>query len=182
MARTSFFGSALLSVLLIGACSKAADEQEKAVNAQTEANTKIIEASKEADQKVRNAQTEANTKIVEATNQADQKARNAQAEADQKIADARANFLKMCEDYRHEVANYLVDLDKKVAELEAKEQKASAKTQAEIKAKLHRIHESRQAFEEDLKTLENETADTWDSAKARLDRKWEELKAHVEKP
>src|SRR5688572_23656344 len=71
----------VVSLMLIGGCEKASDQQQKVNTAQNEANNKIVEASKEAQQKVNSAQ----------------------AEADKKIADANAKFMKMREDYRHDL-------------------------------------------------------------------------------
>ncbi len=62
----------------------------------------------------------ANEKIVEANQEADKKANEAQADADKKIAEAQASFLKLREDYRHETTQKLVELDQKIADLEAK--------------------------------------------------------------
>jgi len=145
-----------LVVLMIGsACDNASTEQKKAVNAQAEANDKIVTAAKEADQKSNSAQIEAN----------------------KKIADAQANFMKLREDYRHKVANDLVELDHKVAELEGKEKDMHGKAKADLEAKLDRIRNSRASFAAAYKSLEVESAATWDATKARLDKQWDDLRA-----
>jgi hypothetical protein len=157
MTRNSLWSSLLVSVLIVGAqgCEKAADQQEKAATAQNQANEKIIEASKEAQDKV-NA---------------------AQSEADKKIADANATFKKMREDYRHKASEDLIELDKKVADLEARALKEKAKVKDELEARAKQVRAQRAEFEQHLNNLETATATTWDEMKVKLDKEWEDLKS-----
>jgi hypothetical protein len=181
MPRISLPVSAVFSILLLAACDDAATEQQKAIGAQTEANTKMIAASNVAGQKVANAQAEATSKIVAATNEADQKAKDAQLEADRKVAAAKANIMKLREDYRHTIQINLIELDRKLVDLETQAKKATGKARAELTAKIKQIHARREAFTSNNKALDSETGATWDDAKARLDKEWSELKALVEK-
>lgn len=180
MSRTSITASAVLTILLASACDDAATEQKKAVNAQAEANNKIIAASSEAGQRVASAQAEANSKIAAATTEADQKAKDAQIEADKKVAAAKENFMKLREDYRHSIQTNLIELDRQVADLEAKAKKATAKAHADLNAKLKQVHARRDAFMSNYKALETATAITWDDTKVRLDKEWSELKALID--
>jgi hypothetical protein len=161
MIRSSVLFCAIGSLVLALAsgCDKAADEQQKAVNAQTQANDKIVQANQEADQK-------ANT---------------AQADADKKIAAAQASFLKMREDYRHDTTTNLVDLDKKIADLNAKEKTATGKKKADLDAQLGQIRTQRDAFANDWKSIETADATTWDATKNRLDKEWSDLKTMVDR-
>ncbi len=160
MIRSSLIVCGLGAVLALGAgCNKAADDQQKATNAQVEANQKIVEANQEADQK----------------------ANKAQAEADQKIAAAQADFLKMRESYRHDTTANLVDLDKKIADLEAKSKTATGKKKADLDAQLTQIRTQREAFANDWKQIETASATTWDSTKSRLDKEWTDLKSMVDR-
>jgi hypothetical protein len=159
MTRQLLVGGFLTSFMLIGGCEKAADQQQKAVEAQNKANDKIVEASKEAQQKVNNAQ----------------------AEADKKIADAQASFNTMREDYRHKVQAELIELDKKVADLEAKALKEKAKAKDELESRAKQIRAAKTTFEQHMQGLETATATTWDDAKAKLDKEWSELKAMADK-
>jgi hypothetical protein len=142
-----------------GACNKAADEQEKASNAQITANEKIVEANQEANKK----------------------ANEAQADADKKIAEAQASFLKLREDYRHDTTEKLVDLDRKIAELEAKAKTSTGKKKADLDVQLAQIRSQRDAFANDWKTIETASAATWDATKARLDKEWTDLKSMVDR-
>lgn len=151
------FGTSLLA--LASGCNKAADEQEKAVAAQTKANEKIVAANQEADQK----------------------SVKAQADADKVIAEAQANFLKMREDYRHDTTSKLVDLDHKVADLEAKAKTSTGKKKADLDVQLTQIRAQRDAFSNDWKSIETASASTWDSTKSRLDKEWNDLKSMVDR-
>ena len=156
MSRSSLFKYTALWVVLAAGCNNAAQQQQnKAISAQSEANTKIVAATKEADEKVMNAQVE----------------------ADKKIAEAQANFLKLREDYRHDVTTGLVEFDRKVVDLEGKAAKAKGKAKTELDAKLAQVRTSRAAFAESFKNLESATATQWDATKERLDKQWKDLKA-----
>lgn len=156
--RASLIVMGFVFVAITG-CNKAIDEKQKADQAQIDANQKIAEANREADEKINKAQ----------------------AEADKKTAEAQANFLKLREDYRHDVTEKLVDLDHKIADLEAKSRTATGKTKADLDARLKQIHAERDAFVNDYKSLEMASASTWDSTKARLDKSWDELKKLVDR-
>lgn len=147
------------SFALAVGCDKAADEQQKAINAQTHANDQIVAANQDADRK----------------------GTSAQADADKKIAEAQAGFLKMREDYRHDTTTKLVDLDQKIAELDAKSKTAKGKTKADLDARLLQIRAQRDAFANDWKSIEVASAVTWDSTKARLDKEWSDLKTLVDR-
>lgn len=148
-----------LSIVLSVACDNASLDEKKANGAQAEANDKSAAAMKEATDKVNSAQ----------------------AEADEKIAAARADFMKLRENYRHETTNNLADLDHKVADLASKANQSSGKARANIEASLRLIHASRDVFDRDYQSLDAAAASTWDSAKARLDKEWSDLKALVDK-
>jgi hypothetical protein len=156
--RASLIVMGFVFVAITG-CNKAIDEKQKADQAQIDANQKIAEANREADEKINKAQ----------------------AEADKKTAEAQANFLKLREDYRHDVTEKLVDLDHKIADLEAKSRTATGKTKADLDARLKQIHTERDAFVNDYKNIEMASASTWDATKARLDKSWDELKKLVDR-
>jgi regulator of protease activity HflC (stomatin/prohibitin superfamily) len=159
MFRSSIATTAVVSLLFTAACDKASDDQQKANAAQTEANGKIAAATTEATQKVSAAQ----------------------AEADKKIAQAQANFMQLREDYRHSTTTSLVDLDKKVADLDTKANTATGKGKTDLDTNLKQIHAARDSFGADYRTLETSSATTWDATKARLDKEWTDLKALVDK-
>jgi len=159
MIRSSTLAIAAIAMMITAGCDNAADEQNKANTAQSDANNKINAAKAEAEAK----------------------ARAAQADADKKIAEAQAGFMKLREDFRHSMTNNLTDLDKKIAELEAKAKTATGKAKTDLEANLKTIRESRARFDSSFKGLEKDTATTWDSTKVRLEKEWTELKAQVDK-
>lgn len=148
-----------LSLSLAAGCNKAQDEQRKADEARAEADNKVNEANREATDKI-NA---------------------AQAEADKKVADAQANFLKLREDYRHNVTEDLVKVDKDIADLDAKAKTEKGKAKAEIDAALPNIRALRESVATEYRSLELASAITWDDAKGRVDKAVDDLKKAVDK-
>lgn len=148
-----------LSLALATGCNKAQDEQRKADEARAEADNKVDEANREATDKI-NA---------------------AQAEADKKVADAQANFLKLREDYRHDVTEDLVKVDKSIVDLEAKAKTEKGKSKAEIDAALPNIRSLRENVTTEYRSLELASAITWDDSKARVDKAVDELKKAIDK-
>jgi regulator of protease activity HflC (stomatin/prohibitin superfamily) len=159
MIRSSIVATAIVSLLLATACDKASDDQHNANAAQAVANDKIAAAGAEATQKVSAAQAEAN----------------------QKVAEAQANFMKLREDYRHSTTTSLVDMDKKIGDLDIKASTATGKGRSDLETNLKQIHAARQSFGADYQTLETASATTWDAARARLDKEWADLRALVDK-
>jgi hypothetical protein len=148
-----------LSMAFAVGCNKAADEQHKADEARATADNKTIDANREATDKI-NA---------------------AQSEADKKVADAQASFMKLREDYRHQKTEDLTKVDKEIADLEAKAKTAKGKAKSDIDAALPGIRTQRETFMSEYKTLELSSALTWDDAKARVDKAFEDLKKAVDK-
>lgn len=148
-----------LSLLSAVGCNKAADEQQKADEARSEADKKVTDANRDASEKI-NA---------------------ARAEADKKVADAQANFLKLREDYRHNVTEDLVSVDKSIADLDAKALTAKGKTKTEIDAAMPNIRSLRENVSTEYRSLEMASALTWDDAKARVDKAVDDLKKAIDK-
>ena len=55
------------------------------------------------------------------------------------------------------------------------------KARAALDVRLKELKAKRMVFDEEYAKLESATAATWDSAKERLDKQWEELKALADK-
>lgn len=159
MIRSITVSAMALSLALATGCDKAADEQRKADDARAEADSKVIDANREATEKV-NA---------------------ARAEEDKKVADAQASFLKLREDYRHKVTEDLVSVDKDIVDLEAKGKTATGKNKATIESNLPNVRTLREGVASEYRSLELASALTWDDAKARVDKAVDELKKAVDK-
>jgi hypothetical protein len=121
-------------------------------------------------------ETKASEQAANATNEAERQVQSAQAAAERDIARARADFDKSREDYLHGRRLDLDDLDKRVADLEAKSKTATGKTEAGYDARLPALRAQRDAFVHHLQALASSTAATWDEAKASLDKEWDALK------
>lgn len=147
----------LATLLALSACDNASDLARTAQTAQKDADTRIAAASADAEQK----------------------ARAAQAKADVTIADANADFLTLREAYRHDTITALVELDKKIADLEAKALVANGPEKADRQAKLRAIASRREAFMAEYDKLEAASGTTWDATKLRLDAEWATLEASV---
>jgi hypothetical protein len=115
-----------------------------------------------------------------ARNEAQEKVATAQAQADKDIAAAQTDFAKTRENYRHARWTDVADLDKKVVDLQAKQQTATGRTKAELDAVLPTIRAKRDVFARDMQALDSATGSTWDQAKVNLDKEWESLKATVD--
>jgi hypothetical protein len=94
---------------------------------------------------------------------------------------AQSEFAKVREDYRHQRQTELDSLDKTLADVEAKGKTSVAKTKTDLDASLAAIKAERTAFMSDLRALDGVGAPTWDSAKARLDKEWADLKMAAER-
>ena len=160
MIRSTTMSACLaLSLVFAAGCNKAMDEQHQADKARAEADDKVAEANREATEKI-NA---------------------ARAEADKQVADAQADFLKLREDYRHQVNADLVNIDKDAADLEAKSLTATGKTKASIESALPNIRALRESVSTEYRSLELASALTWDEAKGRVDKAIDALKKAVDK-
>ena len=148
-----------LSLVCAAGCNKAVDEQHKADEARSEADQKVTDANRDASEKI-NA---------------------ARAEADKKVADAQANFLKIREDYRHNVTEDLVKVDKSIADLDAKALTAKGKAKTDIEAAMPNIRTLRENVSAEYRSLEMSSALTWDDSKARVAKAVDDLKKAIDK-
>jgi len=148
--------SLVLALTPLGlACDKtAADEQSKANAAQDQANREIGKANLQANE--------------------------AQRAADQKIASARDEFFQMRDDYRTKALTQLVDLDGKIAKLDAKAASAT-KAKTDLQASLTAIHAQREAVAQDVRSIDVTTTATFDVTKARIDQELSDLRTLVDK-
>ncbi len=156
----SLAATSLLLGLGVMACDKTAQQDQDKVN----------QAQATANEKVQNAQDKASTTITNAT-----------VEADKKIAEANADFMKTRESYRHDQETSLIDLDKNVDKLNAKEHTAKGSAKTTIDNGLTDIQAKRTAYVAAMQNVESATATTWDDAKAKADKAWTDLKNAVDK-
>jgi hypothetical protein len=129
----------------------------------------------------RQREEQANQQLEQARNEASQRTLSAQAAAEKDIAAARAEFEKRREAYRHDRANDLTDIDKRIADLDAKETVSKDRTKARLQTDLSVIRAKREALIRDMDALDRATAATWDEEKAKIEREWDGLKSAVDK-
>jgi septal ring factor EnvC (AmiA/AmiB activator) len=150
----SFSLAVLLSVSAVVACDKAGEAEQK----------------KEAT---------ATAQAVEATAQAQQNAQSARLQANTDIAAARADFEKTREDYRRSRQQDLLDVNKKITDLEAKEMTATGRAKINLDTNLPLLRAKRDAFTRDLQAVDSTTPGSWDGTRASLDKEWGALKDAV---
>jgi len=124
-------------------------------------------------------ESKANEQAAKTRGEAEQQTQSAQAKAERDIAQARADFDKSREDYLHSRRVDLDDLDKTIADLEAKAKIDKGKAKTELDSRLPAIRAQRDTFARHMQALGTATVDTWDTAKANLDKEWEALKSAV---
>ncbi|MGD0675723.1 MAG: hypothetical protein ABSC94_09920 [Polyangiaceae bacterium] len=122
----------------------------------------------------------ASDRVTQTRNEASEQVQNAQASANTDIAQARSDFDKDRADYWHERTTDLGDLDKRIADLDAKGMRASGQVKARLQANLAAIHAQRDAFARDLQGIHDLTAASWDESKTNLDKEWDSLKKAVD--
>jgi hypothetical protein len=127
-------------------------------------------------QKENQASEEAKNAAIEAQRQL----QGAQAAVGKTISAARSDFDTTRENYLHRRRLDLIDLDKKIADLEANTKTAASKAKSDMRMRLAAIDAQRDAFNRHLQALETATAATWDSAAASLDQEWDALKKAVD--
>jgi hypothetical protein len=125
-------------------------------------------------------ESKASEQAARARTEAEQQALTAQAKAERDIQKARSDFDKAREEYLHGRRLDVDDLDKKIAELEAKAKTGMGKAKADYDARLPAIRAQRDPFARHMQALGNTTADAWDGAKANLDKEWDSLKKTVD--
>jgi hypothetical protein len=104
---------------------------------------------------------------------------SAQQDMNNRVATAQADFDRARDDYRRDKQQDIDSLDAKIASLETKERTATGKVKADLDAKLPAIRAERASFGADFRGLQATTAASWDDAKARVDKEWEDLKGAV---
>ena len=135
----------------------------------------------ETEAQIGEAKTTLTAAVVEAGASAATEMQGAEVAAETKISSAEADFVTTREDYRHKVQSDLYNLDHKVDDLDAKARTATGMVKTRLSATVPALRRQRDAFVKDLHAIDNDTADTWDAAKTRLDKELAELKAAVDR-
>src|SRR4051812_26541837 len=156
MKRALIVGSWLL---LASGCEKSAQEQQN---------------------KAEQAQREANEKSAKAQNEAEQKAGQAQKEANDTVRNVHEDLLKDRNDFQVQAHKTVDDVDGRIDSLKVKSQKASAKARNDFEAAMSDVEQKRAAVGADLSRLESQTAQSFDGFKARVNKEIDDLKKSVD--
>jgi hypothetical protein len=111
------------------------------------------------------------------TSQGQQQFLGARAAAEKTVSAARADFETTRENYLHARRLDLIDLDRRIGDLEATPT-TGAKT--DVRARLSAIDAQREAFGRHMAFVETATPATWDAATKKLDQEWDSLKRAVD--
>ncbi len=114
-------------------------------------------------------------KEMKATEQAEQ----ASQQATKDIAAARSDFEKTREDYLHARRIDVLDLNRRVAEIDEKASTAKGKEKTDLDARLAVIRPQRDAFVRHVEALYSTAPSSWDGDKANLDKEWDALNKAV---
>lgn len=161
--------SPLACLFLVVGCENAAEQQREATEARLEASAEEARARERAA-----------SDIERVNERAEEEVQEARAEADRKVADARQDFAKIREDYRHDVRQNLVKLDREIGELSAKIRTAADQKKTDMQARLDDVRIKRAAFEAKLEELEKASASAWDQLRTEVDKQWADLKDLVD--
>ena len=180
------------SLLLLPACQNMAKDQEvKAQEAQREADEKAAKAQKEANEKSVKAQNEANERALKAQREADEKSMKAndearqdmakgQAKANEQIRAANQDIVKQRTDYHASAQKEVSEIDNKIDDLKVKAQKATPKPKAEFNDAMKVVDTKRAALDTDLRNLDTQPPQTFDSYRAKVDKEIDELKKSID--
>jgi chromosome segregation ATPase len=166
--------------LLLPACENSAKDHEvKAAQAQREADETAIKAQREANEKTLKAHNEANEKTAEANAEARQDMAKGQAKANEEIRAANQDIVKQRNDYHVSTQKEINDIDNKIDDLKVKAQK-STKPKVEVVEALKVVDTKRAALDTDLRNLDTQVPQTFDSYRSKVDKQIDELKKSID--
>jgi hypothetical protein len=113
------------------------------------------------------------------TTEAQQHLAHVHAEAEKTVFAARADFETARENYLHTRKLDLIDLDRRISDLEAASLAGTGKG-ADLRARLSTINARREAFSRHIEAMETTSSATWDAATKDLDREWDALRMAVD--
>jgi len=122
---------------------------------------------------------QASDEVRAMTIEAQQQVARVHAEAEKSVSAARADFETTRENYLHTRKLDLIDLDRRIADLEVASSSDTRKA-ADMRARLSDIYPRRDAFSRHLGTVAAAPSATWDAATKQLDQEWDALRRAVD--
>jgi hypothetical protein len=162
------------------ACNRtSADDQNKAMAAQRQADETIARTQREADQKAAEAQKKADEAAANARDQANKDTSKAQANANDVIRSANESILKTRNDLREWAQKKLNSLDGDIDSSKTKAQTASTKEKQNFDRALSDVEAKRQVVQNELVSLETQAGGALDQLKTRLEKEMDTLQSSV---
>jgi hypothetical protein len=180
MKRTMIVG-AVASLLALAACEQSAKEQEiKAEQAQRQADDKAAKAQKEANEKAMKAQNEADEKAAQANAEARHDIAKGQAKANEEIRAANQDIVKARNDFQVTTQKEVNEIDNKIDDLKVKAQKSTAKAKTDFNDAMKVVDTKRAALDTDLRSIDTQAGQTFDSYRAKVDKEIDDLKKSID--
>jgi len=168
-------------LLVLGACENSVKEQElKAEQAQHQADDKSAKAQKEANERTMKAQNEADEKAAQANAEARHDMAKGQANANEEIRQANQDIVKQRSDFHASMQKEVNEIDNKIDDLKVKAQKDTAKPKTDFNDAMRVVDTKRAALDSDLRTLEIQVPQTFDSYRAKLGKEVDDLKKSID--
>lgn len=172
--------AAPIALLAVAACDRSsANEQNKAIAAQHEADDKIAKVQREADQKAAEAQKKADETAAKAQNEANKDTSQAQANANDVIRTANESILKARTDIREWAHKKLNSLDGDIDSSKTKAQTASAKEKQNFDRVLGDVEAKRMIIQNDVASLDTQAGAALDQFKTRLEKEIDAFQSSV---
>jgi hypothetical protein len=122
------------------------------------------------------AQRDAVQKTDQAQREAKEQSARARANAQQEQQSANDSLEKARAEYRDKTRSELGDVDAKIADLEARQSKATGKARTDVVAALDDLRQKRELLRIDLQRIDTTTAAAWDQLKSKVDADVEAVK------
>lgn len=167
----------LCSLVFVAGCDDIATLQRQTMAEQTPANTQGSRQRSEPSAAAEGDRSRVADRALGAVADAGSDARVDLLDATGKRALARDSFLLAQTEYMGTMQSKLAALDRSIAALDAKTQRAAGQKHVDQYARLKKARAQRQVLAGSIKALETERAEAWDASRARTDREWSTLKA-----
>jgi hypothetical protein len=180
------------SLFLLAACENSVKDEglkgeqaqhqadDKSAKAQKEANDKMVKAQNEANEKANKAQNEADEKVVKANDEARHDMAKGQAKANEEIRSANQDIVKQRNDYHVTMQKEVSEIDNKIDDLKVKAQKSTPKPKTEFSDAMKVVDTKRAALDSDLRNIDTQAPQTFDSYRAKVDKEIDDLKKSID--
>ena len=172
--------AAPVALALSAGCNRSAtEEQNRALQAQKEADDKIAAAQREADKKAAEAQQKALDEAAASHEEINRMQARAQTQANETIRSANEQILKKRDETRTWAQQKVDTIDADVDTAKTKAQTASVSAKEAFNKALVDVEAKRRVVESDIASIDQQAATELDQTKARLQKELDALKASV---